>query len=133
MKRLILAGIVIIICCLVFLIVRQNSSQADIDVAVFAKPYTVSFGDWVYVYLVSSLVVQDSPNHFFLKVKRKVIEGKFRFSILGWYNAYTESGKRWYQETFPKVKEDIRQRCIYWTEQGYPISLNDFQFDIRAF
>ena len=43
MKKLILAGILILICCSVFLIIRQNSSRADIAVDVYRKSYPVPF------------------------------------------------------------------------------------------
>ena len=131
MKQLILAGIVIIICCLVFLIVRQNSSQADIGVDIYAKPYLVPFGDWVHVYLCAIFQGVNLPDYAIL-VKKELIEDKYRFSIVGFYKPNTEIGKRWYQETFPLRKETIRMQCRTWTRQGYPISLNDFQFNINA-
>ena len=131
MKKLILAGIVIIICCLVFLIVRQNSSQADIGRDIYDKTYPVPFGDWVYISLCASRQDTHLP-HYGMVVSRESIEDKTRFSIAGFYNANTGIGKQWYQETFPIIKESIRKQCIIWTAQGYPISLNDFQFDINA-
>jgi len=131
MKKLILAGIVIIICCLVFLIVRQNSSRADISV-VYVKPYPVPFGDWVRVYL-STIYAETVPGYYSLgEVTPIPIEGKIRFRISVLYTN-TEMGKLWYQEKFPIIKKQIGSRCEAWAAEGYPISLNDFEFDIRAF
>ena len=133
MKKLILAGIVIIICCLVFLIVRQNSSQADIGMDIYAKTYPVPFGDWVQISLSALYEGHNIGGDYFLDViGPETIEDKFRFRIVAAYNANTELGRQWYQETFPKIKRNIRQQCEIWTLQGYPISLNDFQFDIQA-
>ena len=130
MKKLILAGIVVIICCLVFLIVRQNSSQADIGRDIYFKTYPVRFGDWVYVYLASCH--NQRAETYSLTVMRRLIEDKVRFRIMAAYNANTELGRQWYQEIYLKLKEDIRQACMTWTAQGYPISLNDFEFDITV-
>ena len=134
MKKLILAGVIIIIGCLVFIIIQQNSSQADIGMDMFRKPYPVEFGDWVRVYL-SAVWDQDLGSEYFLRVGVKLIPigRKFRFKITVAYNSNTEIGKQWYQETFPEIKEGIRKQCRYWTLQGYPISLNDFEFDIRTY
>ena len=131
MKKLILAGIVIIICCLVFLIVRQNSSQADIGRDIYDKAYSVPFGDWVLVYL-TSLCKTDNSGNYWVSVSRELIEDKVRFKIVARYNSNTELGQQWYQEHLPAIKGAIRNNCRKWTLQGYPINLNDFQFDIRA-
>ena len=137
MKKLILAGIVIIICCLVFLIVRQNSSQADIGRDIFNKPYSVTFGDWVYVNLSITLKQQHLP-YYYVLVEQKIIEGKklieskMRFRIQVRYNPNTELGREWYREAVPIIKRHIEVSCRNWTMKGYPISLNDFDFDIQA-
>ncbi|MHC4535420.1 MAG: hypothetical protein ACYS6K_15825 [Planctomycetota bacterium] len=70
---------------------------------------------------------------FFLKVTgSETIEGQVKFVIYGAYNQNTEAGRRWYQETLPTIKDNIRNKCVLWTKQGYPISLNDFVFEIQA-
>ena len=117
---------------MVFLIVRQNSSQADIGLDIYSKPYPVPFGDWVLVYL--SAVHNDSVhgNHY-VTAGMEAIEGKIRFRISGSYNINTETGREWYRKTFPKIKEDIRIQCGIGAAEGYPISLNDFEFDITAY
>ncbi len=131
MKKLILAGIVVIICCLVFLIVRQNTSRADIGMDIYSKTYPVSFGEWVWVYLNATCSERNS-DQYSLSVSIKPIESKVRFIIYGFYNANSEIGREWYQECFPDTKGKIRTWCKRWTAQGYPISLNDFEFDIKA-
>lgn len=132
MKKLILAGIVIIIGCLIFIIIQQNSSRADIDIDLYAKTYPVPFGDWVLVYL-SACFENEIHGQFLISVGMQAIEGKTRFNISLLYNPNTEIGKHWYQENFPKIKEGIRGMCADWTAEGYPISLNDFQFDITPY
>ena len=132
MKKLILAGIVIIIGCLIFIIIQQNVSRADIDMDLYRKPYPVPFGDWVYVYLCAVYSSQ-MEGVYYLNVSREAIEGKIRFIIGVRYDPNSEIGKQWYQEIFLKQKERIRLSCLCWTAEGYPISLNDFQFDIKTY
>ena len=129
MKKLILAGIVIIICCLVFLIVRQNSLQANIGMDIYNKPYPVPFGEWVIVYLNSFpfFRLNNLPDYAVL-VRKELSTG---YSIVARYNSKTEGGKLFYNELFPLWKEIIKKKCEYWTLEGYPISLNDFVFDIQ--
>lgn len=126
MKKLILAGIVIIICCLVFLIVRQNASRADIAQDIYDKPYVISFGEWLDVYLHATIQQNNAPA-WGITVQR--IEGELRFKVTFIYNVSTENGNKFYQEYWPKVKDLIRLKCIIWTQQGYPISFNDFEFE----
>ena len=134
MKKLILAGIVIIIGCLIFIIIQQNSSQADISVDMFKKPYPVPFGDWVVVYFSTYFdAVNTSCNERrVLKISEEVIEDNIRFTVYVIYPD-TEVGKQWYQKSFSQMKEFIRGKCRNWTIEGYPISLNDFQFDIGTY
>ena len=132
MKKLFLIGIIILICCSVFLIIRQNQSCADIAGDVYGKTYPVPFGDWVYVYLSVRYRVQGLP-HFLVTVSSELIEGKTRFTVRVRYSDTTEMGRQFYRETSPKIKERIREQCAFWTSQGYPISLNDFEFDVDTF
>ena len=132
MKKLILAGMVIIIGCLIFIIIQQNSSQADIDMDIHMRTYPVPFGDWVGVWLSSIYRIESLPSYQVL-VGQEGIEGKARFKIAARYNSNTESGRLWYSELYPIMKESIRLQCARWTLQGYPISLNDFEFDIQEF
>ena len=131
MKKLILAGIVIIICCLVFLIVKQNTSRADIGMDIWVKPYTVIFSDWVMVHLKVNYEMNNMPAYF-VSIEGQVIEGKVRLKVRGEYRSNTEAGRIFYTKILPEVKKGIKQDCMQWTLQGYPISLNDFEFDIQA-
>ncbi|MBC8234386.1 hypothetical protein H8E77_32965 [bacterium] len=130
MKKLILAGIVIIICCLVFLIVKQNSSRADIGMDIYAKTYPVPFGDWVYVYIKVTFQIY-LTNHCSVLVSVKEIEGKTRYVITGFYTD-NEWGREMYRTQLSKIEERVKLYCRAWTAEGYPISLNDFEFDIQA-
>ena len=132
MKKLILIGIIILICCSVFLIIRQNQSHADITRDVYDKTYPVPFGEWVYVFLSTSLEIKTLPDYW-VDVSYGAIEGKTRFTVSVRYLDTTEMGRRFYQKTFPIMKDNLRHRCAGWTAQGYPISLNDFEFDVHTF
>jgi len=131
MKKLILIGIIILICCSVFLIIRQNQSHADIADDVYKKTYPVPFGNWVEVWLYTHLETQLLPDYA-VNTYSKLIEDKSRFVISVVYKD-TKIGREWYQDTFLVQKGTLRLQCASWTVQGYPISLNDFQFDIRKF
>ncbi len=130
MKKLMLAGIVIIIGCLIFIIIQQNSSRADIGTDIGLKTYFVPFNEWVHVWLSASFNHTDI-SYCSLIVAKTIIEGKLRYRIIVSYKL-NEFGKRWYKEIFPNIKEAIRLKCQIWTKEGYPISLNDFEFDITA-
>ncbi|MBC8236152.1 hypothetical protein H8E77_41930 [bacterium] len=128
MKKLILAGIVIIICCLVFLIVKQNSSRADIGMDICAKPYPVLFSDWVLVYLNAYTCTSNSV--YSETIWPVIIEGnKMKFKVRVVYHN-NEFGRAFYLKS--GIKSRIEVACEQWTAQGYPISLNDFEFDIRV-
>jgi hypothetical protein len=130
MKKLILAGIVIIICCLVFLIVKQNTSRADIGMDIYDKPYLVPFGQWVLVWTKIKYTNTSTPEDYYCLVSRKRVEGKTRYVIKARYNRNTEYGRSYYQ-IISGEKENLRLQCKLWTAQGYPISLNDIEFDIQ--
>lgn len=130
MKKLILIGIIMFICCSVFLIIRQNSSRADITMDLCAKTYPVPFGEWVLVYL--SAKFRESTPYYFVDVACILIEGKNRYHVTVIYKD-DELGREWYQMRLPHIKEVIRIQCKIWTLKGYPISLNDFEFDITNF
>ena len=128
MKKTILAGIVIIIGCLVFLIIQQNLSRADITMDTYSKPYIVPFGEWVYVYLKVSYDI--NRNDYFVNVLVKPIGNKMRYYLRGeCFN--TKLGRDFYQNGVPEIKRGVEAACKQWTLQGYPISLNDFEFDIE--
>jgi len=129
MKKLILAGIVIIICCLVFLIVRQNSSRADIGMDIYSKTYPVPFGEWVYVYIKTTFDMHRNDCSVFVNTKR--IEGKVRYTITG-LCPDTEGGREMYRILLSKIEETVKSYCRVWTAEGYPISLNDFEIDIQV-
>jgi len=133
MKKLILAGIVIIIGCLIFIIIQQNTSRADMGfMDVYTKIYSVPFGDWVTLWLMQYRNHESGYDGYAVIPHPVLIENKVRYKIIIVYNSRSEDSKSWYNEAFPVLKEEIRRKCEQWTAQGYPISLNDFEFDIQA-
>ena len=98
----------------------------DISADLTNKPYTPSFGDWVYVYL-KAVYSEQSVTHGVM-VARKRINDKTRFII----KLYYDSSARWYfDDVWPGVKKTIEYQCNWWTAEGYPISMNDFSFDVQ--
>ncbi len=121
MKKLILAGIVIIIGCLIFIIIQQNSSQADIT----SKYYSVPFNEWVYVWTYVHFV-EDYPDYR-CRVEEKLVEGKTKYVIVAYYDK-----KSSWHHILSMGKIVLEGKCKEWTLRGYPISINDFEFDIEA-
>jgi len=44
----------------------------------------------------------------------------------------TPIGRAWYTDVVPLVKTNIAKKCTNWTQQGYPISIDDFEIDIEG-
>ena len=132
MKKLILASEIILICCVVFFVIRQSTSKADVSADVFHKPYSLPFGDWVLIYL-SALYSSDNYPDFLVQVNVEITENKFSYKIRARYSNDTVTGNLWYTEVYPAIRESIKEKCEYWSRQGYPITLNDFEFDVKTF
>ena len=129
MKKLILAGIVIIIGCLIFIIIQQNTSQADIGMDIYNKTYPVPFGEWVYVFIKTTFDMHREDCMVYTSTE--IIEGKRRYVIMGLYPD-TEGGRQMYRTLLSKIEKTVKSYCRAWTAQGYPISLNDFEIDIQV-
>lgn len=106
----------------------QGIAHGDLDPASAFKTYQVSFADWVVVYLTTQ--VSASAEDYFVGVGSKVVNKKVRFVVEGFY-VDSESGRRWYQKIGSKIEEAITRQCKVWAQEGYPISLNDFEIIIR--
>jgi hypothetical protein len=101
---------------------------ADLSTDVAEKTYQVKFADWVEVYL--HVAMETSSEDYAVYVNKDIIDNKHKFYVGGYY-LDTPNGKFWYETVGSKIEKRIRKLCDIWTVQGYPISLNDFEIEIR--
>ena len=108
--------------------VMSPETEADITFEQGAKVYRVRFSDWVQTFMHATYA--GTYREFSVITSVKPVNGKARVTITGIY-ADTEGGRAWYRDTGSKIEERVGWNCKDWTQQGYPISLNDFEIDIR--
>ncbi len=108
-----------------------QSVQADMSTAEANKAYSVRFRDWIYVY-VNMEFIQAAPAaaDYWLGMTEKVVNDKVKFVITGYYFD-TKLGMDWYRRYGSQLESRIALLCHTWTRQGYPITPDDFEIDIR--
>lgn len=107
----------------------EQSAHTDISWEQALKIYEVPFTEWVQVKL--HVDYGASTENYSVSSSVRLINEKTRF-IVGGSVANTEIGRQWYKNIGSKIEEDIARQCRIWTSQGYPISLNDFEINIKA-
>jgi len=104
------------------------SAYSDIPLDEAQKTYEVPFAHWVFVYLNVSFGA--SSEHYSIQIYRKIVDNQLRFVVEG-RAANTPVGKEWYQKYGSKIQEQLQLLCNFWTKQGYPLSLDDFEINIK--
>lgn len=129
MRKVILAATSSIIIFLSLFLASKKQAHPDISMDLASKTYQVKFSEWVRICL--HVDIAESTSDYHVVTYANVINGKVRFMIEGWA-ANTVTGKNWYQENVSSIiPEKIRALCRLWTNQGYPISMNDFEINIK--
>ena len=118
---------------IIFFIYAAALAFPDIPFDIYKKPYTVSFGDWVYVclHILCANCVGQSYEYG-VSVGMETVNQKARYRIVVWFDAHYEKGSRFYFELYPNLKRSIQQICSEWTDKGYPIGLDDIIFEERT-
>jgi hypothetical protein len=144
-------GALLITFCLLNL---PQSVHAHVPVAEAHRTYFVPFSEWVerfsnhspekssvsefsifcavYDDLIVFLHVMFSTpsTDYFIGATAKAINNRIRFIIQGYY-LNTEMGRKWYRNYGSHFELIIASLCQMWTQQGYPIGLNDFEIHIE--
>ena len=108
-----------------------QSVQADMSTAEANKAYSVRFRDWVYVYINMEFIrAEPMLPDYGIGMTEKVVNDKVKFVITGYYFD-TKLGMDWYQRYASKLESIIALLCHTWTQQGHPITLDDFEIEIR--
>lgn len=131
-KFTLIVGVLVFTVFILIIVFRFNRpAHSDISFDKASKIYNkISFVDWVRVVLHVNYVTT-ATGHYFVVTRVKSVNNKTRFIIIG--EAYdTPLGQEWFREVGSKIEESVAQDCKIWTMQGYPISLNDFEINIRA-
>jgi hypothetical protein len=104
---------------------------ADMAMNEANRAYSPRFQDWVFVYLNSEFVQAAPPApDYSLSVTLKIVNNKVRFLVTGYYFD-TKLGRDWYQRYGSKLESTIAMLCHTWTQQGHPVTLDDFEINIR--
>ncbi len=110
------------------LTVNARLVLADITRDVATQIYTPEFDDWVLVY--ANAILRDSCPDYNLSVTKEPTVNGVRFHVVGSY-ANTPAGLNWYRTEGSKVRDRIAAICRGWTNEGFTISPNDFEIDLR--
>jgi hypothetical protein len=63
-------------------------------------------------------------------MKPKIIGNQVRFIITGYY-FNTKLGLDWYHRYGSRLESTIAMLCHSWTQQGHPVSPDDFEISLR--
>ena len=116
--------------CLVviFTIASPRFAVADITRDVATQIYTPEFDDWVLLYTNATL--RASCPDYDLGVTKEPTARGVRFHVVGSY-ANTPSGLNWNRTESAKIRDKLTVMCRTWTNEGFAISPNDFEINIR--
>jgi hypothetical protein len=116
--------------CLVAILVLASPRFAGADITrdVATQIYTPEFDDWVLVYTNATL--HASCPDYDLGVTKEPTARGVRFQVAGSY-ANTPSGLNWFRTETSKIRNKLAVMCRNWTKEGFAISPNDFEIDIR--
>ena len=107
------------------------TAMAEMTMTEANRPYSVRFQDWVFIYLNNEFMSAAPPApDYYLSVKPKIIQDKIRFIITGYYFD-TKVGNNWYSRYASQLESTVAMLCHSWTQQGHPVSPEDFEINIR--
>ena len=107
------------------------TAMAGMPMSEANRPYSVRFQDWVFLYLNNEFMSAAPPApDYHLSVKPKIVTDKVRYIITGYYFD-TKVGNNWYSRYASQLESTIAMLCHSWTQQGHPVSPEDFEITIR--
>lgn len=108
-----------------------SSVGADISMTEANRPYSVRFEDWVLLYLNNEFLSSAPPApDYNISARPTILGDKVKFVITGYYFD-TKLGRDWYSRYGSQLQTTIAMLCHTWTQQGHPVSLDDFEINIR--
>ena len=109
----------------------MGTAWADMSMNEANRTYSVRFQDWVYVYLNNEFAQAAPPApDYSLSMRPKIVGNKVRFIVSGYY-FNTKLGLDWYNRYGSKLESTIAMLCHSWTQQGHPVSPDDFEISLR--
>lgn len=127
-KRSFLAGYCIVICLISGFV---GTAWADMSMNEANRTYSVRFQDWVFVYLNNEFLQAAPPApDYNLSMRPKIVNNHVRFVVTGYY-FNTKLGLSWYSRYGSKLESTIAMICHSWSQQGHPISPDDFEIHLR--
>lgn len=141
MKKVIIAGILIVAVSVAFLVGWLGASKRTIDdpefkrrmrlVDAIGKQYQVSFLDWVDVYC-AAFFMYESGDYEVLYRGLDYKDGKYKFEVFYGRMGQKEADRRFSTSMADvrvlRIKEQLEVQLKRWTARGYPISWDDFEF-----
>ncbi len=106
----------------------RRPAKAEITTDVATRVYTIEFDDWVVVY-TNALLRALTPDYNVSIIKEPTNRG-VRFHVVGSYTN-NAAGLNWYRTQGSKIRDRLGPLCRSWTSEGFAISVNDFDVNIR--
>jgi hypothetical protein len=107
------------------------TAMASMPMSEANRPYSVRFQDWVFIYLNNEFMSAAPPApDYHISVKPKIVKDKIQFVITGYFFD-TKVGNDWYSRYASQLESTIAMLSHSWTQQGHPISPEDFEINIR--
>ncbi|MBW2107176.1 MAG: hypothetical protein JRI36_00705 [Deltaproteobacteria bacterium] len=95
------------------------------------RPYSVRFEDWVLLYLNNEFQIAAPPApDYSISVRPKIMGNRVKFVVSGYYFD-TKLGNDWYARYGSQLESTIAMLCHMWTQQGHPVSPDDFEITIQ--
>jgi hypothetical protein len=121
MRKLIVLAVVLMLVGVV--------GSADITQKTAYTHYQPAFADWVPVYLNSALSAVNTPAQY-LQVSAKKGTTGIRFDIIG---RYSNDQAQWGAQAQQSVYRFLPVAIKNWNLEGFAISMDDFDIDIRPY
>jgi len=104
---------------------------ADMSMTEANRPYSVRFEDWVLLYLNNEFQIAAPPApDYSISVRPKIMGNRVKFVVSGYYFD-TKLGNDWYARYGSQLESTIAMLCHMWTQQGHPVSPDDFEITIQ--
>ncbi len=108
-----------------------SSAWGDMSMTEANRTYSLRFQDWVFLYMNNEFQQAAPPApDYTIGMRPKIVGDKVRFVITGYYFD-TKLGKDWYRRCGSQLESTIAMLCHSWTQQGHPISPDDFEINIH--
>ena len=105
------------------------SAHAGMSLQDGTRPYPVSFVDWVDVYLKAHFD-RSTPSYWVSAGVVFPADGDVKFRLTGECSDDV-AGRKFYYEHVPAIRRLIEASCERWQAQGFTLTADDIEVDIK--